>query len=1015
MTFDEYKQDGVGLYEDFAAAVAAILEAALKASGAVRVQVIQKRAKKPEEAEKKLTDVSAAIETAVKDLAGVRIVVYANSDIDRLSEARILPNNFDIVWERTKFHFPRDGEDADESQFVGRNYVVKLKESRATLPEYSRFTGLLCEIQVQTILDHAWSETAHDTIYKSPKLKGVGAARMAKIKERMRDIQQKYLLRAGYEFQQVLNDFEHVASGQRLVDADILKAIEEAPDNNLRVELLEQYATIVLPIVDDQAAAAPSIRASMAAAIRNAREMPVAPMETPFGEMAGRTLDDVLGKILRILGELRYVEPAESYQAYVDLFVVVDAPKQQNEVVEAVGELAKHSLDIWRRYGPAVQEILLDAISAAKPEELKATRPLMIAVAHQCLEPDASGTSSMSKTFTWEMGAVAISERLNGVRDRAFAILSELFLSAQNEAERRRIYNALKASTRLPNHGGYAEALTARVFRDTAALLHFLADHADKTENLLKESIEEDALFQYRRAVHASAEALRGEGVLAARDAIMRAALALRDRFDDDDDYVTFKTLVGFESVFPFEWDQAEDSNGFEAKEAYRKARAAELAQEVSGANGDTWFARLNEYAAIESEDLAMFPTLGAFIADVAQKAPAIGTRWLDQSRGRPLAKFTPGLLRGLYASDRGAAIAWINGAIARNEDLSGVAQFVRFAEPAAPEVFGKLADRAIETDDANAVYKVLETATARAAEFGLPQARSLFARAVTFLSERGHHGWTNAVWIWGKRESVLTHLDDAERSALFKALASLPQIDFRSEEILAVFAAKHAEDVIDLFAARLERERQEKSDPLADERFEAIPYDFSRLHKAMEQSGPLLLPKALDWHRADPALGQFKSGRFVANVFPAPPPQDVIDQLTGFAMSGDAEKQDFVIDVTANYDGAPVVFTILKEMVAVLPPEAELLKGVSAALAETGVMHGEFGYRNALAAQRDALMAWLDDEREPVRAFAEDEIKGLENAIAAAQQDATESIAMRRLQHGEGLEDDEPESKTGS
>lgn len=205
MTLEEYVQEGQTLYAEFARAIAAIIDAGLKANPSIRRQPIQTRAKTPKSLKAKLGEVGHdRIQETAKDLAGVRIVVYSNSDVERLYQSRILAENFDVVWERTKLHYPRDRVDADQSRFIGDNYVVRLKDNRAVLPEYSRFAGLLCEVQVQTILNHAWSETAHDTIYKSPKLNGVGAAQLRKIKERMKDIQQKYLLPAGYEFQQVL-------------------------------------------------------------------------------------------------------------------------------------------------------------------------------------------------------------------------------------------------------------------------------------------------------------------------------------------------------------------------------------------------------------------------------------------------------------------------------------------------------------------------------------------------------------------------------------------------------------------------------------------------------------------------------------------------------------------------------------------------------------------------------------------------------------------------------------------
>ena len=304
----------------------------------------------------------------------------------------------------------------------------------------------------------------------------------------------------------------------------------------------------------------------------------------------------------------------------------------------------------------------------------------------------------------------------------------------------------------------------------------------------------------------------------------------------------------------------------------------------------------------------------------------------------------------------------------------------------------------------------MLEACAARASEFGMPLARRLAIDALTFLSKRGRYRWTEPVWVWGKRSGLLAQFDDTERTALFAAVRDLPKIDFRAEELLAPYGETHAAEIVELFGARLERERAEKG---IDDSFEAVPYDFSRLHHSMQHSGPLLLPQALEWHRADPLLGQYKSASVVANMFPELP-EAVVAQLIDYARSGDRGAQDFVIDVMSNYDGADVAFSVLKELVAVLPIGDELLGGVRAALGETGVMHGEFGHRDAIAAERERLVSWLADKRGPVRQFAEDHIKSLENAIAAAQRDAETDIAMRKLDYGEDLDDDKPEDESG-
>lgn len=99
----------------------------------------------------------------VTDLAAVRIITYFPTDVDRI--VPILESEFVV----DKDHSVDKRKTADPSFFgyASVHLVVELTDGRCKLAEYSPFRGLKCEVQVRTILQHAWAEIEHDIVYKS--------------------------------------------------------------------------------------------------------------------------------------------------------------------------------------------------------------------------------------------------------------------------------------------------------------------------------------------------------------------------------------------------------------------------------------------------------------------------------------------------------------------------------------------------------------------------------------------------------------------------------------------------------------------------------------------------------------------------------------------------------------------------------------------------------------------------------------------------------------------------------
>jgi ppGpp synthetase/RelA/SpoT-type nucleotidyltranferase len=323
MNLAEYEGQHAALYRDFSDTVRNILERAISAAGLPRPQSIQFREKDAKKLKARLEQIDALgsneIENLRRDLAGARIIFYTNTDVNRFVGSRLIFENFEVEDDGIKVHHPTS--ENDRRQYRGIHYTIRLKDERARLPEYARFRGLRCEVQVQTILNHAWSETSHDIIYKREANSGFGTRGMEAIEQRLDRIMNRYLLPAGYEFQRVQHDYERLREGKELFDRDLLSRLETATDNNERYEIISSLKQDVLPNYDDITAVYGDVLPLLVLAAKQARKTPVQPIETPFGEIVGKTATDVNMAVVETIEAFRYVDIAGNFEALRELYV----------------------------------------------------------------------------------------------------------------------------------------------------------------------------------------------------------------------------------------------------------------------------------------------------------------------------------------------------------------------------------------------------------------------------------------------------------------------------------------------------------------------------------------------------------------------------------------------------------------------------------------------------------------------------------------------------------------------
>ena len=99
----------------------------------------------------------------VKDIAGIRIITYFENDVDKVAE--IIESEFVIDKENTIDK--RAVIDPDRFGYLSLHYVVSLNKTRLGLRENKDYKNLPAEIQIRSILQHAWAEIEHDHGYKT--------------------------------------------------------------------------------------------------------------------------------------------------------------------------------------------------------------------------------------------------------------------------------------------------------------------------------------------------------------------------------------------------------------------------------------------------------------------------------------------------------------------------------------------------------------------------------------------------------------------------------------------------------------------------------------------------------------------------------------------------------------------------------------------------------------------------------------------------------------------------------
>jgi ppGpp synthetase/RelA/SpoT-type nucleotidyltranferase len=98
----------------------------------------------------------------ITDLSGIRIIVYYSEDVTRVS--KLIEKEFNV--DRRASVDKVEELAPHEFGYLSVHYVMSLNKERKALTEWNLMKDLKAEVQVRTVLQHAWAAISHALQYK---------------------------------------------------------------------------------------------------------------------------------------------------------------------------------------------------------------------------------------------------------------------------------------------------------------------------------------------------------------------------------------------------------------------------------------------------------------------------------------------------------------------------------------------------------------------------------------------------------------------------------------------------------------------------------------------------------------------------------------------------------------------------------------------------------------------------------------------------------------------------------
>lgn len=947
--YQNYKET----YKDFCNTIAFLLRKLLKNS-TFQYQVVSSRVKEEYSLRTKLESKALSRLTSiieVDDVAGCRVIFYLESEINKFIS--LIYQEFEVVKNNLRY---------TEDDYNAHHLIIKFKEERLNLTEYAQFKDLKCELQLTTVLFHAWSEVSHNITYKTPNdVAAFDSEKFDFLRTQLKEIMKNHIKPANFKFEYINKEYLNLLEGKEIFSANFLSDLIQSEDRR------EMYTKLLLLVqyvkkYGDKTPSEFKFPNFLKTVINRSLNLEKNPLMLGFGYEHHH----IVTECIEILIFIRYQHSENVFPILLEL--ALDENKViQEKAFNAIKQMSKYNSKALEKIGLSMQYFMLDQIRNWDLTEQLHRIEIIKCILNEILELEYENTAMIDyKTFSFGVGLLSAAESIKRIREQTIKFLISLYRGAEKTSDKIIILDVLQEATKTPTIGNYSEEVESLVKENTTSLVSWYSTVIEQDASLeIMKKIDEQLNWFLRRF----------ESVNGLSDLVKQ--------INSNDRYIIYKDLVGYDL------DYLEKLDWRKAKEI-RTEKINQYIKIVTEEPESNWTGLIIDICAgFNVNDQGKYSYFNQFLYNVACKRPKFVKNLITQHED-DVQGFLHHIIAGLKTSDSVFANQKMEQWIESGTYLINCVLSFLYSDTVEIEVLEKIFEKASTNNEGNVLhelFRILNTS-----KIDKIKSKSLYIKVMDKLANMNDYLWTNYVWL--DEDSILNKFDEFEHDQILDILKKCPQIDYHVGQILIPIAKITPEKIINLFESRMDIHETEKE---INKQYDAIPFHLNELGEELKNNSELCIPLIFEWFKKDHWLFKYEASDLLQKLFPSFD-EPIESYFLTLLENKNVDEANIILEVLGKYDGVFSIYNFSQKFVIAFQDNPGLLQELMYVLSKTGVVTGEYGFVEALTQTKDKIREWNKSKNEAVRKFVKDFVDYLNSNITAQRKKSDEHVQL--MQH---------------